>query len=90
MAARGRLSSRDSDRSGVIHATADAAPETRKAAEKPRSDKIRSDKIQSDKIRRNGRTAPKPRPAADLPDEPVVGLGDHVPAFLQRPARKAG
>lgn len=55
----------------------DAGPERRDAKDKPRTEKPR----------RNGRPAPKPRPAADLPDEPVVGLGDHVPAFLRKPPR---
>ena len=58
--------------------------------DKPRTDKPRTDKLRTDKPRRNGRAAPKPRPTADLSDEPVVGMGDHVPAFLQRPGRKAG
>ena len=38
--------------------------------------------------RRSTAAAPKPRPAAEPPDEPVVGMGDHVPAFLRRPGRK--
>ena len=88
-AGRGRSRNRGNGRS-----RADAAPETRKAAEKPRPDKTRPDKTRSGKTQRNGRPAPKPRPAADLPDEPpdkpVVGLGDHVPAFLQKPNRRAG
>lgn len=69
---RGRSHSRSNGRN-----RGDSAPEARKAAEKPRPDKAP----------RNGRPAPKPRPAAELPDEPVVGLGDHVPAFLRKPPR---
>ena len=86
---RGRSRSRGNGRSRT-----DAAPETRKAAEKPRPDKTRTDKTRSDKTQRSSRPAPEPRQAADLPDEPpdkpVVGLGDHVPAFLQKPNRRAG
>jgi superfamily II DNA/RNA helicase len=35
--------------------------------------------------RRNGDRTPPPEP-----EEPVVGLGDHVPAFLRRPVKRAG
>ncbi|MCY4066083.1 MAG: helicase-related protein, partial [Rhodospirillaceae bacterium] len=88
---RGRGRSRGNGRS---RSRADSAPEARKAAEKPLPEKPRPDKPRPDKAQRSSRPAPQPRPAAELPDEPpdkpVVGLGDHVPAFLQKPARKAG
>ena len=68
----------------------EAAPKPRDDKAQPRTDNSRTDNSRADKPRRNGRPAQKPRPSADLTDEPVVGLGDHVPAFLQRPKRKAG
>ena len=33
--------------------------------------------------------APRPAPKIDPPDEPVLGLGDHVPAFLMRESKPA-
>ena len=92
---RGRSRSRSNGR-----ARSNAAPERREDKDTPRTEKPRTDKPRTDtpltdtprtdKPRRNGRAAPKPRPTADLTDEPVVGMGDHVPAFLQKPKRKAG
>ena len=91
---RGRGQGRGRGR-GNGRARPEAAPERRDAKDKPRTEKPRKekplkDKPRKDKPRGDGRPAPTPRPADDRPDEPVVGMGDHVPAFLQKPARKAG
>ena len=51
-------------------------------SEKPRSGKSRSDKPREDRSR--GR-----RRRDDHDDNKVVGMGDHVPAFLMRPVRSA-
>ena len=83
---RGRGRPRRSGPAGA-RARPEAAPERRDETEKPR-DTVR-DKPR-DKARRSARPAPKPRPAAEPSEGPVVGMGDHVPAFLQRPGRKTG
>ena len=88
--------SRKSDQS-----RAEAAPvETASASEKPVADarsgrnprdsaKPKPDKAAREKPAKDEqRSQRRRREPAELNDDPVVGLGDHVPAFLQRPAKK--
>ena len=62
-----------------------AAPEPAKESAKEREP---ATPRREPRRRRPERTAPDAKSASRrAPDRPVVGLGDHVPAFLRRPAR---
>ncbi|WP_225766865.1 DEAD/DEAH box helicase [Inquilinus sp. Marseille-Q2685] len=70
----------------------DSAPESRReeraeAAPRPVEDRPRSDETRrgGDRPRREDRERDRRRHREDHDDVPVLGLGDHVPAFLLRP-----
>ena len=65
--------------------SAGSEPERRK---EPAKERERSRSRREPRRRRPERAASETKPVSrKTPDQPVVGLGDHVPAFLRRPAR---
>jgi len=84
-----RLDADDGDAATEADAGANDADRGRGRSRKPRKRADR-ERAEAKPDRRSERRKAPSKQAADLPDEPVVGMGDHVPAFLQRPARKAG